>query len=219
MARTRQIKPAFFKNEHLAEISPFGRLLFIGLWTISDKYGRLEDRPRRVKAELFPYEDVDIVAMINELESAGFLFRYGDKNQYIQIVNFEKHQHPHKNEQDSFIPCPVDSSNFQKLPEEYGTTPPLNLKPYTSNLNGQTSGLPFSDFWDVYPRKEKRKRAEITWNRLSKTKQQKALSHLSGQPYADREKQYIPHPTTYMNNERWDDESDNTAGGNDDYCL
>jgi len=46
MARTRSIKPAFFANEHLAELSAGTRLLFIGLWTIADKNGKLEDRPK-----------------------------------------------------------------------------------------------------------------------------------------------------------------------------
>lgn len=50
MARARNIKPAFFMNDELAEIDPLGRLLFIGLWTIADREGRLEDRPARHKS-------------------------------------------------------------------------------------------------------------------------------------------------------------------------
>ena len=36
MARARNIKPAFFDNDELAENEPLGRLLFIGLWTLAD---------------------------------------------------------------------------------------------------------------------------------------------------------------------------------------
>ena len=36
MARTRSIKPSFFKNEYLAECEPMARLLFVGLWTLAD---------------------------------------------------------------------------------------------------------------------------------------------------------------------------------------
>jgi len=49
MARTRSIKPSFFKNEFLAECEPMARLLFVGLWTLADRDGRLELRPRRIE--------------------------------------------------------------------------------------------------------------------------------------------------------------------------
>ena len=49
MSRARNIKPAFFKNELLAELDAFDRLLFIGLWCLADREGRTEDRPKRIK--------------------------------------------------------------------------------------------------------------------------------------------------------------------------
>ena len=54
MARARNIKPAFFKNETLVELPVETRLLFIGLWTLADREGRLEDRPKRIKMEIYP---------------------------------------------------------------------------------------------------------------------------------------------------------------------
>ena len=45
MARARNIKPGFFKNELLVGLPYEYRLLFIGLWTIADRDGRFEDRP------------------------------------------------------------------------------------------------------------------------------------------------------------------------------
>jgi hypothetical protein len=72
MARTRSLKPSFFKNEHLAECEPMARLLFAGLWTLADSQGRLECRPLRIKAELFPYDNCDIVALLGQLELRRF---------------------------------------------------------------------------------------------------------------------------------------------------
>lgn len=60
MARTRSIKPSFFSNDILAECEPMARLLFAGLWTLADRDGRLEYRPRRIKGALFPYDNCDI---------------------------------------------------------------------------------------------------------------------------------------------------------------
>lgn len=107
MARSRNIKPGFFANDLLAEINPLGRLLFIGLWTMADREGRLEDRPKRIKAELLPYDDCDINALLTALHASGFIVRYevaGER--FIQIAKFTKHQNPHIKEPASSIPEP-----------------------------------------------------------------------------------------------------------------
>ena len=107
MARSRNIKPSFFKNEMLARCEHGTRLLFIGLWGLADREGRLEDRPMRIKAELFPYESVDVDTWLDDLQREGFIHRYNiEKHEYIQIVNFKKHQNPHIKEQASTIPAP-----------------------------------------------------------------------------------------------------------------
>lgn len=110
MARTRMIKPGFFLNEQLADIPPFGRLLFAGLWCVADREGRLEDRPRRIKTEVLPYDDgVDVDGLLTLLHNAGFIARYtgSDGQHYIQVTNFTKHQTPHSREQASVIPAPT----------------------------------------------------------------------------------------------------------------
>lgn len=120
MARARNIKPAFFKNEFLATKSPEVQLLFIALWTLADREGRLEDRPLRIKAEVFPYTNVDVDAGLNELagissefQDLPFIIRYQvGGRRYIQIVNWSKHQNPHQKELASTIPgCPEPAPN------------------------------------------------------------------------------------------------------------
>src|ERR1044072_5937968 len=109
MARIRSIKQDFFLNEDLATVSSDARLLAIGLSTVADRSGRLEDRPLKIKAQVFPYHDVDIKALLDEFDQngIGFIERYSiNGKQYIQITNFEKHQKPHPREPDSSIPPP-----------------------------------------------------------------------------------------------------------------
>lgn len=142
MARSRNIKPGFFKNEILAEIEPLGRILFSGLWILADRDGRLEDRPKRIKAEILPYDNCDANDLLNQLEQGDFITRYEVNGEnYIQIVNFLKHQNPHKNEVASVIPAPP--KNIKKYPEKIesdtekiGTTPAdsLLLIPDSFNL-------------------------------------------------------------------------------------
>lgn len=106
MARARNIKPSFFTNEALAE-QPFEyRLLFIGLWTLADRDGRMEDRPKRIRMALFPADNVDVNKGLDSLARAGFITRYEvDGERYIEIDNFVKHQNPHHKEPQSTIPA------------------------------------------------------------------------------------------------------------------
>lgn len=107
MPRARNIKPSFFTNEALAECSMSARLLFIGLWTLADREGRLEDRPKKIRAEVFPYDLCDCAPLLDELAKGGFIVRYSvDGGSYIFIPTFTKHQSPHVKEKPSTIPAP-----------------------------------------------------------------------------------------------------------------
>ena len=129
MARARNIKPGFFSNEVLAQCEYGARLLFVGLWTLADREGRLEDRPERLRAVLFPFDTpkcvyavkkksvqkvgaewCDIESWMTQLSQRSFITRYEVADcKYIQINNFRKHQHPHVKEPASTIPAPDKS--------------------------------------------------------------------------------------------------------------
>lgn len=110
--RARNIKPGLFKDGELAELPIEVRYLFAGLWCLADCKGRLEDHPKVIKAEVFPYDDIPVAKihqMIQQLADGGFVQRYEvGRRRYIFVINFEKHQNPHKQERDkgSQLPCP-----------------------------------------------------------------------------------------------------------------
>ncbi|HAK7428751.1 TPA: hypothetical protein H2U36_003973 [Salmonella enterica] len=111
MARSRNIKPGFFTNDELAECSPYARLLFAGLWTIADKEGRLDDRPKKVKALVLPFDNVDCDELLQQLHQRKFINRYQVNGEgFIQISNWKKHQNPHCKEAASEIPAPVENN-------------------------------------------------------------------------------------------------------------
>jgi hypothetical protein len=107
MARSRNIKPSIMDNEELAELEPLARLLFIYLWMLADREGRLEDRPKRIAAQALPYDrTADVGAMLDDLQSAGFIVRYEAHGvACIQILAFQKHQAPHVREAASALPA------------------------------------------------------------------------------------------------------------------
>lgn len=169
MARARNIKPSIFKNELLGTADPLLTLLFESLWCLADKAGRLEDRPLRIKAETFPYrENLDVNVYLTELASLGFICRYISSNiAYIQIVNFVKHQNPHKTEKESDIPEYSIESDSCSIHGKYtlnkGSRPADSLIPDSlipdSNIPKKSPASPddytdeFLQAWDSYPQR------------------------------------------------------------------
>jgi hypothetical protein len=110
--RIRYLKPDFFTDEDIASLPYETRLFFQGLWCISDRKGRLEDKPAELKVKILPYDDVDPQECLAQLcgenkKEKEFIIRYSvNRDNYIQIINFEEHQKPHHTERESRIPAP-----------------------------------------------------------------------------------------------------------------
>lgn len=132
MARSRNIKPGFFTNDVLGELPPLTRLLFAGIWTICDREGRLEDRPKKIRAEVLPYDHCDADEMLQQLHTSGFIRRYqaGGKS-VIQVLAWAEHQNPHIKEAASTLPAPCEHQTStvqepveqQPAPERAGLIP------------------------------------------------------------------------------------------------
>jgi len=63
----------------------------------------------------------------------------------------------------------------------------------------------FDLFWNNYPKKTDKKRARLSFNKLNKTNAELATNDCKVR-FTDTEQRYIPHATTYLNGERWNDE-------------
>lgn len=77
----------------------------------------------------------------------------------------------------------------------------LNTKQKTLNT------ISFDDFWTIYPRKEGKTEAEKKWEKLNVDDElfKKIKLHIA-HAYTGKEKKYIPHGSTYVNQQRWNDE-------------
>ena len=149
MARTRDLKPGFFDDEDLATKSAFARLLFAGLFVLADRSGRLEDRPMKIRAAIFPYEPLtDVEGLLAELEqpkrhgqtSASLITRYigQDGRRYLQVNNFGKHQHFHPKEMASKLPGPPEPRRDTDEPRQAATSrgETLSSRPVCSGPSG-----------------------------------------------------------------------------------
>jgi len=109
--RIRSLKPGFFKNEDLCELSSWHRLCYAGLWCCADKAGRMQDRPKRLKGEIFPYDDLNMDGLLWDLARAGFIKRYIVGSQpLIWIPSWHRHEHPRRDEAESEL-APYESGS------------------------------------------------------------------------------------------------------------
>lgn len=137
MSRIRSIKPEFFQHEGLFDAEKSSklplRIAFAGLWTQVDREGRFEWRPRQLKLNVLPYDEVDFSAVLSALESNGFVVRYVvDGKIYGYVPSFLEHQCPNVREPSSTLPAPSPET-LVKCPESdsnnTGTVPIPSLHP------------------------------------------------------------------------------------------
>jgi hypothetical protein len=215
--RARNIKPGFFDDENLAGLGPYAQLLFAGLWCLADRDGKLDDRPARIKAHIFPYYEPkpNVITLLDKLCHCHFIQRYrvGD-GKYIKVLKFKDHQHPHPHEAASKIPDPENINNADVMACHdheitlHGMSPkcqadsliPDSLIPDSLITPSVTSGSgsqqeDFDCFWSAYPKK------------CLVEKMLFALEVQRKWPEWNKDGgQYIPRPSTWLNQKRWEDE-------------
>lgn len=70
----------------------------------------------------------------------------------------------------------------------------------------------FDEFWSAYPRKTAKKVAMRSWAKISPSDELRSrimtavAQHTKSEQWMKDEGRYIPHPATWLNNERWEDE-------------
>lgn len=69
----------------------------------------------------------------------------------------------------------------------------------------------FEEFWRFYPRKTDKKKARLIFSKLVLEEQNKVLADIQIRasrhgPWLRDNGRFIPHPSTYLNNNRWEDE-------------
>ena len=73
----------------------------------------------------------------------------------------------------------------------------------------------FEAWYEMYPRKVAKKVAQKSWARLTELEKRKAMeslpNHVKYWRITETEKEYIPHPATWLNQGRYDDEIDLTS--------
>lgn len=232
--RIRTVKPETAKHLDLFDSERSSRLplrfAYIMLWCHCDREGRFTWEPRRLKAEILPYDDVDFSRVLDALVTRGFIVKYASGGrEFGWCPGLERHQIFNNRESPSILPeVPEDIKNqyldacITRGPrvvdatatrarrngternglEGNGTTPPTP--------SGVVSG--FEQFWQSYPRKKSKGQAERAFRALRPGEEllAKMLAAIDQQRRSrdwNRDGgQYVPYPASWINAKAWEDE-------------
>lgn len=141
--------------------------------------------------------------MINTMTTTGWL--HNDNG--LRVVNWAKY---HRTRVPNQPPSEPSEPSIPNLTIKNPPNPPKKRPP--KKQKEAVVDLVFERFWDQYPRKEKKQTAYKAWCVEAKHCKEiqdaifAALDWQIDQPqWLKDDGQYIPHPTTWLNQKRWDD--------------
>ena len=229
----RIIRESICRSDSIDSLSWFEEVLFYRLIVNADDYGRFDGRESIINAYCFPLKELrnkQIGDALNGLVSAGMVYTYMvEAKPFLQIANWEQYQQIRAKK--SKYPAPENGACNQLIsndiksyrnPIQSNPNPNPNPNPsiYRANSNAdvlvktETLDLAeswFNSFWNVYPKKNDKKKAKERFIKICKTEEdyQKIMAGLNRTviPQAQAEgTKYIPLATTWLNGERWEDE-------------
>ncbi|PWE52770.1 hypothetical protein DEM27_28610 [Metarhizobium album] len=204
MSRIRTIKPEFFKHEGLFDAEqetglPI-RLAFAGLWTQCDREGRFAWRPRQLKVDIFPYDEVDFSRVLDALATRGFIVKYACQGrEFGYIPSWHRHQVVNNREKASELPDPTEivevsdasatrgarvehASHKEGKGKEGEYTPEASSGPSPKKPKTLTYSQAFEDFWKAYPRHPNMSKSDAfkEWGKLADDDHAKCMAAIPG---------------------------------------
>ena len=220
----RIIKDSIAKSETISGLTDFQFRLWVHLITYVDDYGRGDARPAIIKGACFPFRDrmtnKDIEKGLADLAGAGCVGLYTvDGKPYLYFPNWEQHQRVRQKV--SKCPSPDECDKPIESAASCGELPQYaariqnpesriqNPNP-ESEINARVSREDdFDQFWDAYPRKEGKQKARQAFAKVT-APLDVLLEAIEKQKKSDQWSkdggQFIPHPSTWLNGKRWEDQ-------------
>ena len=223
----RIIKESICASDTIDGLSWFEEVLFYRLMVNVDDYGRFDARTAILKARLFPLKssvtEKQIEQAIVRMNETGILIAYTVSGKpYLQLSTWAKHQsirnkrskYPSADERDDE---PLESNCIQL--QSTASKCPRNPIQSESNPNPTPAQQEsaFGAFWTAYPNKKAKPAALKAFTKLKPNAELlaemlKAITAQKQSPQWQKDNgQYIPMPSTWLNQERWNDEVSITA--------
>lgn len=215
MTRRRMINPSIWESTKVNALSRDARLLFIGLISNADDDGCFRADVRAIRKAVFGMDDLTVDQVGKWLEEVKAMptihFYEAEGEQYGHFKNWRKHQTLREDRRvpSSHPPCPDCPQGDGVVTTERQPTAAKVKGREVKEIYGHEG---FQRFWVSYPRKVAKTAAIQAWNRLAPD--EKLLRQILKSLDAYRQSEswtkdggrFIPHPATWLNGRRFEDE-------------
>jgi hypothetical protein len=227
----RMMKETIRTSKTVNSMTDFQFRTWVYLITYVDDYGRGSADPELLKGFVFPRRkgvtEQTIAKTLAELATIGSIRLYEvDGEAYLCFPNWSEHQRIQQ-KRSKFPEPPDDFDASQKSTVSYGDIP-SETKPnqteyeteieYETEVETETEAKhhasvvsDFDEFWACYPKKVGKEAAKKSFAKVkSKVPLRTLLNALETQKASEQWRknggQFIPNPTTWLNQGRWEDE-------------
>ena len=218
----RIIKESICTSDSIDNLTWFEEVMFYRLIVNCDDYGRFDGRAAVIKSRLFPLKDnITVKAVkdaIDKLVSVELVTLYVFEGKpYLHLPTWDNHQqirakrskYPSPDDADTTICNHMISDDIKcpRNPIQSESNP--NTESESQRAGAERDGM-FTEFWNSYPKKVGKKDAYKSFCKLPKTVWPKLVPAVEAQKKSKQwqkdDGQYIPNPSTWLNQGRWDDE-------------
>ena len=218
----RIIKESITTSENIDRLTPFQETVFYRLIVVCDDYGRMDARPKLLASRLFPLRDIrptQIEDALRALTSAELVYLYEvDGKPFLQMNTWDKHQRV-RNSIGKY-PAPESGTRIaascgesRQVAADCGPNPIQSESESNPNpKHAQEMQERFERFWNAYPRHTAKQNALKAFLKVAPDEAllERMLAAIASQKESDQWTkdggQFIPHPATWLNQERWNDE-------------
>ena len=226
----RILKESICTSDNIDELTTFQENVFYRLLVCCDDFGRMDARPKILASKLYPLKTIRADQMADALRALSSaelvtLYEVGGKP-FLQMKTWERHQQIRAKR--SKYPEPENSNLIssdincnQMISDDcICSRNPIQSESESEyenpnpNQNSSSAKVAFEEFWAAYPRKVGKSDAQKAFAKvkvpvltlieaINKQKKSEQWSKDGGK--------YIPHPATWLNGERWNDELDGSV--------
>jgi hypothetical protein len=227
MAAYRKISVTFWADSFIQSLTPEGKYFYLYLMTNTrtTQCGIYEITLNQMCFET-GYNVETVNKLIDQFEKTGRV-KYSKKTNEIALKNWPKYN---DSESPKVRACvenelklvknrvliqylySIDTSPQEaKAKEETKTKSEEEAKEQTQEVLAWPT---FEDFWDAYNKKIDRPKCEKKWNKITQGAREKIMFHVTEYVKTTPDIQYRKNPSTYLNNESWENEIITITNGN-----
>ena len=214
----RIIKDSIRTSKSVNTMTDFQFRLWTYLLTYVDDYGRGSADPELLKGFVFPRRkgvtEATIEKSLQELANIGSILLYDvDGESYFCFPNWADHQRIQTKK--SRFPSP-DDGILKESTVSHGESPsesnPIRIQSESKSESKSENSAreDFEKFWSAYPRKAGNKQKAFEAFKKAGVSLDILLAAIENQKqsaqWSKDNGQFIPHPTTWLNGKRWEDQ-------------